>query len=60
LNSVKLIFVLSNPDLDRYKGAYCTILEKEACADIFGRMDVMADTLPDMARKIIQASKIQV
>ncbi|EXK80517.1 hypothetical protein FOQG_14952 [Fusarium oxysporum f. sp. raphani 54005] len=42
-----------------YKGAYCTILEKESCADIFGTMDVMADTLPEMARKIIQASKGQ-
>ncbi|KAF5560561.1 catalytic [Fusarium phyllophilum] len=39
-----------------YKGAYCTVLEKESCADIFGTMDVMADTLPEMARKLIQSS----
>ncbi|CAG9953636.1 unnamed protein product [Clonostachys rosea f. rosea IK726] len=39
-----------------YKGAYCTALEKEACADLFGEMDVMSATLPEMARKVIQAS----
>ncbi|KAH7148212.1 FAD dependent oxidoreductase-domain-containing protein [Dactylonectria macrodidyma] len=40
-----------------FKGAYCTVWEKEACTDLFGTMDVMADTFPDMARKIVAASK---
>lgn len=43
--------------MNSFKGAYCTILEKESCADLFGEMDVMADTLPEMARKIIEASQ---
>ncbi|TDZ34525.1 2-haloalkanoic acid dehalogenase [Colletotrichum spinosum] len=36
-----------------FKAAYCTALEGEALPDIFGQMDVVADTLPDMADKII-------
>lgn len=43
---------------DRFKGAYCTVWEKEPCTDLFGEMDVMADSFPDMARKIINASKV--
>lgn len=43
--------------VDSFKGAYCTVWEKEACTDLFGVMDVMADTFPDMARKIVAASK---
>ncbi|XDG01569.1 hypothetical protein ABKA04_001184 [Annulohypoxylon sp. FPYF3050] len=41
-----------------FKGAYCTVWEKEPCTDLFGEMDVMADSFPDMARKIIDASKV--
>lgn len=41
-----------------FKGAYCTVWEKEPCTDLFGEMDVMADSFPDMARKIINASKV--
>ncbi|KAI9641622.1 hypothetical protein NHQ30_009476 [Ciborinia camelliae] len=40
-----------------FKGAYCTEYEKEPCLDIFDtEMDVMADTLPEMAEKIVKAS----
>ncbi|KAF4415883.1 2-haloalkanoic acid dehalogenase [Fusarium acutatum] len=39
-----------------FKSAYCSVLEKEPCVDIFGEMDVMSDTLSEMADKIIQAS----
>ncbi|KAH8673246.1 FAD dependent oxidoreductase-domain-containing protein [Ilyonectria robusta] len=35
-----------------FKGAYCTVWEKEPCIDLFGTMDVMADTFPEMARRI--------
>ena len=37
----------------RFKTAYCTALEGEALPEIFGEMDVTADTLPAMADKII-------
>uniref|UniRef100_L2FYZ8 2-haloalkanoic acid dehalogenase, putative n=1 Tax=Colletotrichum fructicola (strain Nara gc5) TaxID=1213859 RepID=L2FYZ8_COLFN len=40
-----------------FKGAWCSIYEKEPCVDLFGEMDVMADELPEMARKIIAASE---
>ncbi|KAJ5113134.1 hypothetical protein N7456_001668 [Penicillium angulare] len=36
-----------------FKGAYCTVLEQEALTDLFGDMDVIDDTLPGMADKII-------
>ncbi|CZR67124.1 probable 2-haloalkanoic acid dehalogenase [Phialocephala subalpina] len=37
-----------------FRGAYCTIYEKEPCLEIFKtKMDVMADTLPEMAEKMI-------
>ncbi|KAF7547581.1 hypothetical protein G7Z17_g7624 [Cylindrodendrum hubeiense] len=39
-----------------FKSAYCSVLEKEACIDLFGEMDVMSDTLSEMADKIIKAS----
>lgn len=41
----------------RFKGAYCTVWEKEPCTDLFGSMDVMENTFPEMARKIVSASK---
>ncbi|KAI4731204.1 2-haloalkanoic acid dehalogenase [Aureobasidium sp. EXF-10728] len=41
-----------------FKGAYCSVYEKEDCKELFDvDMDVMADTLPEMAKKIIEASK---
>ncbi|CAG7988520.1 unnamed protein product [Penicillium nalgiovense] len=37
-----------------FRGAYCSIYEKESCIDIFDtKMDVMADTLLEMADKMI-------
>ncbi|KAI0016897.1 putative 2-haloalkanoic acid dehalogenase [Xylariomycetidae sp. FL0641] len=40
-----------------FKGAYCSVFEKEDCKELFGvDMDVMADTLPEMAEKVIAAS----
>lgn len=42
----------------RFKGAYCSVYEKEDCKELFDvDMDVMADTLPEMAKKMIEASK---
>ena len=41
-----------------FKGAYCSVYEKEDCLDIHGgEMDVMAESLPEMARKIVEAAK---
>ncbi|KAF4456772.1 hypothetical protein F53441_1208 [Fusarium austroafricanum] len=39
-----------------FKAAYCSVLEKEPCVDIFGEMDVVADSLSEMADDIIKAS----
>lgn len=41
-----------------FKGAYCSVWENEALTELFGEMDVLADTLPEMADKIIAASFI--
>ncbi|KAJ9148937.1 Haloacid dehalogenase-like hydrolase [Pleurostoma richardsiae] len=38
-----------------FRGAYCTILEGEPLHEVFGDMDVVADTLPAMADAIIAA-----
>jgi 2-haloacid dehalogenase len=44
--------------VDEWHGAYCSVLEKEDCKELFGvDMDVMAETLPEMARRIIEAAK---
>lgn len=43
--------------ISSFKGAYCTVWEKEPCTDLFGSMDVMEDSFPEMARKIVAASK---
>jgi hypothetical protein len=39
-----------------FKAAYCTIWEKVRCDDLFGEMDVTADSFVDMAHGIIAAS----
>ncbi|RDW61548.1 2-haloalkanoic acid dehalogenase-like protein [Coleophoma crateriformis] len=40
-----------------FKGAYCTVYEKEPCLEIFDtEMDVMADSLSEMAEKIVKAA----
>ena len=43
--------------LPSFRGAYCTVLESDPMYEIFGDMDVVADTLPAMADKIIAAAK---
>ena len=41
-----------------FRGAYCTVYEKEPCAEIFdAELEVVADSLPDMADRIIAASR---
>ncbi|KXJ84720.1 haloacid dehalogenase-like hydrolase [Microdochium bolleyi] len=40
-----------------FNAAYCTALEGENLSEIFGQMDVVADTLPDMADKVIAESR---
>ncbi|CAG8955150.1 hypothetical protein HYFRA_00007165 [Hymenoscyphus fraxineus] len=38
-----------------FRGAYCTVYEKDACEEIFDeRMDVVADGLVEMAEKIVE------
>lgn len=44
---------MTNVLMFRFIGAYCHIWEKESLSELFGKMDVMADTLPEMADKII-------
>jgi 2-haloacid dehalogenase len=41
-----------------FRGAYCTIYEQDPCEELFGedKMDVIADSLLEMAEKIVQAS----
>ncbi|KAJ8068959.1 hypothetical protein OCU04_002640 [Sclerotinia nivalis] len=40
-----------------FKGAYCTEYEKESCIEIYDtEMDVMADSLPEMAEKVVKAA----
>ncbi|KAF7713042.1 Uncharacterized protein PECH_002169 [Penicillium ucsense] len=40
-----------------FRGAYCTVYEKESCAEIFdANLEVTADSLPAMADMIIAAS----
>lgn len=42
--------------LPRFQGAYCTVWEKEPLLDLFGEMDVVDETLPGMAEKIIAST----
>lgn len=39
-----------------FKGAYSSAYEKYDCSDVFGTVHVMAESLPDMAKKIIEKS----
>lgn len=41
----------------RFKGAYCTVWEKEPLLELFGEMDVVAETLPEMAERVIAAEQ---
>lgn len=40
----------------RFKAAWCSAWELEPVPEIFGEVDVVADTLVDMAEKIIQVA----
>lgn len=40
----------------RFKGAWCSVYEKEPVTEVFGEIDVVADSLVEMADKIIEAS----
>lgn len=41
-----------------FRGAYCTIYEQDPCGDIFDeKMDVIADSLLEMAEGIVKASR---
>ncbi|KAF2161388.1 hypothetical protein M409DRAFT_28122 [Zasmidium cellare ATCC 36951] len=40
-----------------FKGAYCSVWESEPLTDLFGDMDVLSDSLPEMADKIIASSE---
>ncbi|KAK4495851.1 hypothetical protein PRZ48_013119 [Zasmidium cellare] len=39
-----------------FRGAFCTVFEKEPLTEIFGEVDVVSSTLPGMAEGIIAAS----
>jgi 2-haloacid dehalogenase len=40
-----------------FRGAYCTIYEQDACETIFTeKMEIMADNLETMAKRIVEAS----
>lgn len=40
----------------RFKAAWCSAWEIEPVPEVFGEVDVVADSLVDMADKIIKAS----
>jgi 2-haloacid dehalogenase len=40
----------------RFKAAWCSVYEKEPSTEVFGEVDVLADSLVEMANKIIAAS----
>jgi 2-haloacid dehalogenase len=39
-----------------FKAAWCSVWEKEPATEVFGEVDVLADSLPEMADKIIAAA----
>lgn len=41
----------------RFKAAWCSVWEVEALPEIFGEVDVVADSLVEMADKIVEAAK---
>lgn len=52
-SSYKLLLAITDTLLYRFKGAYCSVWEKESLSELFGEMDVLDETLPGMAEKII-------
>jgi hypothetical protein len=49
-------YLMINLPATRYRGAYCTEHEGEVL-DVFGKIEVVADTLPAMADNIIAITK---
>lgn len=45
-----------NNSRSRFKAAWCSAWEIEPVPEVFGEVDVVADSLVDMADKIIKAS----
>lgn len=43
--------------INRFHGAYSTVLEAEPLHNVFGELDVVATTLPEMADRIIAATQ---
>lgn len=41
----------------RFRGAYSLVLEKDKLPELFGEIEVTADTLSEMADGIVAASK---
>jgi hypothetical protein len=41
----------------RFRAAWCSVYEIEPVPEVFGEVDVVADSLVEMAEKIIEASK---
>lgn len=39
-----------------FKGAYCSVFEHEALTELFGEMDVIAETLVEMAGRVVAAT----
>lgn len=49
-----LLFIVNlRTDGTRFRGAYCTIFEGDPLTDIFGEMDIIADSLPELADHVI-------
>lgn len=48
---------MANVSIHSFHGAYSTILEAEPLTEVFGEMDVVAPTLPEMADGIIAATQ---
>jgi 2-haloacid dehalogenase len=51
-----MVVVRHTNSVIRFKAAYCTIWEKVRCDELFGEMDVTADSFVDLARGIIAAA----
>lgn len=42
--------------IDSFKAAWCSAWESEPVPEVFGEVDVVADSLVEMAEKIVQAA----
>jgi 2-haloacid dehalogenase len=37
-----------------FKTAYCTVLEGEPLEEVFGKMDVVAESLVELAKRVVE------